>query len=282
MKILITGATGYVGINFVNFFYNDGFRNIYTFSRKKINSSKIKYQYIGDINKENLFKSKKEHFDLIINLIANTNHFYDKKKIYKDNVSTLKNLLQYLDGSYNHFIHMSTESVFLSGKLKNLSHKSKLPSFLLSDYAWSKNLAEKFFFGFLNTHGTKVVLRPRLIWGGYRSRVKYKINNALKNGHFFYLDNGDYKTSICHVKNLYLSILKVIKHAKNNDAFFIVDRDPVVFRDFVLKNISKFNVNKKIHNLPRLLIFFGCAFSDLIRKFTFGINMLSLCNEFCS
>ena len=276
MKILITGASGYVGINFINLFYNDGVRNIYTLSRKKIHSSKIKYQYIGDINKENLFKNKKEHFDLIINLIANTNHFSNRKKIYKDNVGTLKNLLQHLDGYYNYFVHISTEAVFLSGKLKNLSHKSKLPSFLLSDYAWSKNLAEKFFFDFSNTHGTKVVLRPRLIWGGYKSTVKYKINNALKNSQFFYLDNGDYKTSICHIKNLYLSILQIIKYAKNNDAFFIVDRDPVVFRNFVLKNISKFNVNKKIYNIPRLLIFFGCIFSDLIRKFTFGIVSLPL------
>jgi len=270
LKILIAGAGGYVGKNFINFFYDEGCYEIFTIARKKIESKKIKYQYIGDINKVDIFNGKKYFFDIVINLMADTRHFGNKKNFYNDNVSSLKSLLKCLDGYYNYFFHVSTEAVFLSGKLKILTHQSSLPRRLLSDYAWSKNIAEKLFMNFKNSRGIKVILRPRLIWGGRQSTVNYKINSALTKNQFFYVDGGRYKTSVCHIRNLYLSIFQAIKYADNDDVFFVVDKDPVTFSNFVKINTSKKNLKKKIINLPRSFVYLACLVSDLLRKITFN------------
>ena len=203
-KILIVGSNGYVGSNLINYYSANPKLKIYGISRKYNKSKALEKNFTGDINDKSFLNSIHDHFDVIINCVAKTEHFGDRTIFYKNNVAAPVNLLERFDGKFKVFIHLSSEAAYLNGKLPVLKEIMKLPTKTISEYSWSKNLAEKTIQQFKSKYKNKIIIiRPRLIWGGKNSVASRKLNSALKKKIFFYVDHGQYLTSSTHIYNLY-------------------------------------------------------------------------------
>ena len=266
-KILIVGSNGYVGSNLIKYYSRYTKAQLFGISRTKNDSHLLKKNYIGNINDEPFLKSINQKFDIIINCAAQTKHFGLKKEFYETNVKSVVSLLSTFNGTYKTFIHLSSEAVFLNGKIPLLHERTPLPNKTLSDYAWSKNLAEREIDNFKQTFGGKIiVIRPRLIWGGFNSIVSLKLTEAIKNKFFFFVGHGDYLTSSTHIYNLYLGINKAIELGKNKQKYFIIDKSPIKFNKLI--NII---LRKKINvpSLPRWLIYIMCNLADLLYYLSF-------------
>jgi len=266
-KILIVGSNGYVGSNLINYYSANPKLKIYGISRKNHKGKGLEENFTGDINDRSFLRSINGHFDIIINCVAKTEHFGDKADFYENNVVAPIKLLQKFDGKYKVFIHISSEAAFLNGKLPILKEKMKLPSKTISEYSWSKNLAEKKIQKFKSKYKNKIIIiRPRLIWGGKNSVALKKLSNAVKKKIFFYIDHGRYLTSSTHIYNLYLGINMAIKYGKNKGQYFIVDKHPVRFNLLMSaiygKKIQAFSIN-------RYLIYLLCISGDIISWVSF-------------
>ena len=261
-KILIAGSAGYVGSNLIQYYSLDKTFDLYGISRSKNKSKLLKKNYMGDIRNNKFLKSIEEKFDVVINCAAKTEHFGQKHLFYQDNVETLNSLLINLEGRYKTFIHISSEAVFLNGKLPLLNEKSTLPKKNISDYAWSKNLAEQAIEKFKSKKNTKIIIiRPRLIWGGKRSVASKKLKEALHKKIFFYVGKGDYLKSSTHIYNLYQGINKAIEFGKNKEKYFILDELPVKFKYLTHLILGK---KFKAPSLPRWFVYVMCNLADLI------------------
>ena len=120
MKILITGATGELGADLVNFMIKKNhkiyatYRNI---KKKKINTNKNLFWIKHDFSKK-LLKNPK--VDIVINCIAA--HNFSKKRNFTDlvesNIVALKNIIKYAeDNKIKLIFNLSTVSIY--GKIEN-------------------------------------------------------------------------------------------------------------------------------------------------------------------
>lgn len=135
-NILLTGATGYLGIHILNYLLNKTSRNIYCIVRNnKVQTSEErlieKYRYYfnenldnkinkrifiitGDLSEENFSLNKEQYNDLIkkINVIINTaasvKHYTKRNYNYKNNVETTQNLIEFAMKSDALLNHIST------------------------------------------------------------------------------------------------------------------------------------------------------------------------------
>ncbi|WP_336821958.1 SDR family oxidoreductase, partial [Staphylococcus capitis] len=149
-SVLLTGATGYLGIHLLKELLFNTDSKVYVLIRKNNNSNKLtklidlwsyyfentlieNYQdriFIieGDISEYNLNLNYKEYtnlankIDLIVNSAANVNHFAKRKDINKTNLDSLKYLLEFSKYKKTKEIHhMSTKSI-ASGEVRNKNY----------------------------------------------------------------------------------------------------------------------------------------------------------------
>ena len=141
MKILITGGLGHIGSfiikNFIKYkkikkiyvvdnIYNQNFSVLLS-----LKSTKIKFFY-GDTVDKNLYK-KIPKVNIVLHLASITNaekSFDIKKKIYRNNFGSFKNIVQYCKKNNSKLIHISSTSVYgpqsdiIDEKLKKLFPQS--------------------------------------------------------------------------------------------------------------------------------------------------------------
>ena len=123
MKLLITGACGHIGSHLVKNIYKikkikevilvDNF-NTQRFSTLFNLNKKIKYSFFNvDLSKSNLKKLKK--VDYVIHCASHTNaqgSFEIKKEMFRNNISCMKNIIQYCKKNKSKMIHLSSTSVY--------------------------------------------------------------------------------------------------------------------------------------------------------------------------
>lgn len=140
-NILLTGVTGFLGIHILkDLLYNENIKNIYCIIRNKINLTGekrlnilIKYYFPndnkilekieekviildGDITKEKFGIEDEKYFDLknkvttVINSAANVRHFAKPRVIRKDNVESVKNIMEFCKENIS-LAHISTLSI---------------------------------------------------------------------------------------------------------------------------------------------------------------------------
>ena len=149
-NILLTGATGFLGIHILEQFINNEDVNIYCIIRGKSKDAstsrlkqKLNYYFgnkyddlinkrifviPGDITKSNFGLNEDDliqltnSIDLVINSAANVSHFGNYAKIYNTNVKSVQYMIDFCKNFHKKLYHISTLSV--SGSELDLSLKS--------------------------------------------------------------------------------------------------------------------------------------------------------------
>ena len=141
MKILITGGLGHIGSFLIkNFIKYKKIKKIYVVDNicnqnfsvlLSLKSTKIKFFY-GDTVDKNLYK-KIPKVNIVLHLASITNaeeSFDIKKKIYRNNFGSFRNIVQYCKKNNSKLIHISSTSVYgpqndvIDEKLKKLFPQS--------------------------------------------------------------------------------------------------------------------------------------------------------------
>ena len=128
MNIVVTGALGHIGSNFLeNSHKLKRVKKIYVID--KLNEKiltlinlklKRKIYFINQDLSKNKIKIKKNKIDLVIHLASTTNaaaSIYDKKGVFKNNLSCFKNVINFCKSKKASLIHISSTSIYGSQKL---------------------------------------------------------------------------------------------------------------------------------------------------------------------
>lgn len=269
MKIFITGVTGYVGRNLAKHFVQE--HEVVGLSRdltKSLNLEELGIEiFKGDLNSRDIEKGLKG-CDVVIHAAADTDHKNTSRSQYDTNVVGTKLLLHAAKAvAVKKFIHISTESVLLTGKELHLATENiPYPKVSAGSYSETKRLAEELALQSSTDEFNVIVLRPRFIWGRDDTTAIPQILKAVDNGQFAWINNGEYKTSTIHIANFCVGVECAISRGNSGEVYFLSDDDDKTFKSMVSALIEAYGYTSPTKNVPRALLLFIAKLDNYCRK----------------
>lgn len=103
-----------------------------------------------------------------------------------------------------------------------------------SPYGSSKAAGEKIL---LSANGRRplfetIAIRPPMIWGAGMPMLD-QIVEAVREGHWQWVDHGEQPTSTCHLDNLVDALVLAADHGRGGEAYFVADAENGTFKSIV-------------------------------------------------
>ena len=228
MRILVTGASGFVGKNLIPTLSREGY-TIYILSMKKSYDSNL---FIGDLgNKDVLFEATK-NMDIVIHLAGIT-----KGDVFNVNTEGTKNLVDScIKNKIKKFIFISSYDVIINVK-----------------YGKSKAKAEDHI---INSGLNYLIFRPTVIYGKNNNKDLDKLIELIKKYPIIPIPgNGEFKLQPILVDDLVNLIIKAVKSKIKNKIYFVAGPKPITFNQIVDIISKKFSKRVYRINIPKFIIY---------------------------
>ncbi len=245
MKVLVTGAGGFVGRNLIKFLSKN---NIYVYAliNKSNGENKKKIFYI----KKNINKLKKipHKIDCLIHLAVKNPEDTSGPRLFKENIEITRKILELSKGiKLKKIIFLSSIAVYenIKGSVIKENMLKKSPD---SYYSKSKFMCEEMIRNIIGKNISTWILRaPSIIGNKSRFNAISDIKQNILDGKQIKINNPNYKYNrILHVETLNKFILKILKNKKKiNTTIHIGSSYPLKFKNIILLMFKK--LNKKPH-----------------------------------
>ncbi len=313
-NILITGASGWLGLNLINAFLNgidlypetqnlDNEVEITVFvpknEERKLKENfgnKINY-YFGDITNKldcERFLNQFDKFDLFH--LAGIIHPSKINKLFEINFQGTKNILSNCNSNNcNKFIYISSNSPFgvNHNRAKPFDESSSYRPYL--NYGKSKQKAEEAVKKFCARSNVKYfIIRPTWFYGPFHPERQNLFFKMIISGKVPIVGNGSNLRSMTNTENLSYALILIWKNTKiQNEIFWIADENPYEYiyiintvREILSKNFNK-KITYKSLNLPNIsskIAYFVDYVLQKLNLYNSKIHVLSELNKdiFCS
>jgi len=258
-NILITGITGFIGRNIVDYFSGSDDIRIFGHSRDLPNAKKLfgenQVEFLSELSSTALDKSQ---IDIIIHLagiahdLSGQYQAEDYDKI--NNIGTRKLYDQFLDSKTSIFVFISSIKAVVdhSGALVDENTDPK-PS---SAYGISKLKAEKY----MNQHHRKdkryYTLRPCMVHGPGNKGNLNLLYKYVKTGLPFPLGAFDNQRSFLSIDNFCYVIDKILHNQLKPGTYFLSDDQKLSTNQLVRLISNATNRKVSVLKIPRPLIYF--------------------------
>jgi UDP-glucuronate 4-epimerase len=274
MKILVTGAAGFIGFNFCNLIMQstkykivgiDNLNDYYDVNLKKKRLNILKryknFNFLKiDINNNSLIEKifKKNKFDFVLNLAAQAGVRYsieEPRKYVESNISGFFNIIENSKKyKIKRLFYASSSSVY--GENKNFPLKEKEKISPKNIYGLSKKINEEISGIYNNYYDLKVTgLRFFTVYGewGRPDMMMLKfIENYFNKKTFTLYNYGNHVRDFTYVGDV-VKILQLLlnEHKKlpDNDVFNICSNMPINL-DKIIKHMKKKGIDPKIKKMP--------------------------------
>ena len=248
MKILITGASGFIGSRLATKLAEKGHSVIGLVHNNKINNPAIK-TISADLTDAN-FTGPNEKFDVVFHLAAATPMEKNKKIIKKVNFDGTVNLFNQIKDKTNFLVYVSGLGVF--GDPGNTVIDENTPLNPNTDYTEMRLEAQQY----LETKCKNNFIHLSVAYlgevygnGGWFTA---QIVNRLKKGSFRMPKSGEYHRCLVHVDDVVNSLIAIAENKIHDESFIITDSNPVLFKDFINFTSDKLGV-KHPGSIPTFL-----------------------------
>lgn len=253
MNIFVTGGSGFLGKRLIQRLLSES--NHVTAIARSDSSAKAIEQLGAKVIKgclENIsdWELHLQGHDIVIHCAAPVEFWGAWDKFYREITLATKNLL--LSSSkmnVKRFIYISSESVLQDvTPLVDIDEQFPYPVEPNSYYGKAKKLAEQ---EILNSSSDliSIILRPTYIWGK-GDKTPQVLEEKIKAGKFFWIDNGQCTIETVHVDNLIEAILLACVKGDDKEIYFVTDDEPISVRDYFTEILKIRGIDPPNKNLP--------------------------------
>jgi len=238
-KILISGATGFLGSYLVKEFNEKGFyvkatgRNVK--KGEKIQNKNVEFIQC-DIQNEDECIEKFKDIDYVIHAAALSNPWGDYDEFYRTNVVGTKNIIKVCkENNVKRLIHISSPSIYTDSRDRfDIKEEEAPKKNNYNNYIKTKLLAEKEVKKANNLGMYTVIIRPRGIFGIGDTSIVPRILELNKTTGIPLVREGEQIIDITHVKNVVSAIkLSLIKEDISGEIFNITNDSPIKFKEVI-------------------------------------------------
>src|SRR3989344_586757 len=235
MKLLITGATGFVGRHLTGHLASKSHK-ISIFARK---ASGHANEIIGALDSTDDLLSATKGIDIVIHLAAAT-----KGNVYQVNYMGTKNLVEAsLQNNVKRFIFVSSYDILTD-----------------TDYGISKKMAED---AVINSGISYIIFRPTVIYGPQNNKDINRLISIIRKFPIIPVPaNGNFRLQPLHVKDLVNLIGNAIQSEHWNKTYFIAGPEALTFNNII--DIIAGHLSKKPFRVKIPMIFLGQRFTEKI------------------
>ncbi|MFB5631002.1 MAG: NAD-dependent epimerase/dehydratase family protein [Nitrosopumilaceae archaeon] len=238
MKILVTGASGFIGNKLATRLAEKGHSVIGLVNKNKIQNSNFK-TISGDLTKDD-FSLPNEKFDVVFHLAAVTPMEKNKKIIKNVNFQGVVNLFNQINGKTDFLVYVSGLGVFGEPGDAIIDEKSALKPH--TNYAKIRLDAQRYLEKKCkenSIHFSVAYLGEVYGDGGWFTS---QIVSRLRKGSFRMPKSGEYYRCLVHVDDAVNSLIAIFENKAYDESFIITDSNPVLFRDFINYTCDKLGV----------------------------------------
>ena len=252
-SILITGGSGFLGINLVRYLLHKDFSDIIVLDIADFDYPEMdEINFIkGDIRDKKTVAKLMKDVELVVHCAAAL-PLYKKEDIFSTNVNGTRNLLQYgYKNNIERFVHISTTAVYGIPDHHPLYETDKLEG--VGPYGESKVMAEKICQEYREKGMCIPIVRPKSFIGPERLGVFALFYDWAKDGKSFpIIGNGRNRYQLLDVEDLCEAIYLCLTEGKKivNDTFNIGAGKFTTMRNDYQSVLDYAGFGKKIKAIP--------------------------------
>lgn len=268
MKVLITGATGYVGKHLTEELSNKNY-DLYALVRKKSNTTDLQKRGINlitaEISKKDEIERIPRDFDIVIHLAFSL--FPESNP--ELNVVGFDNLVNHFKNSaLKRFVYVSSALVY-GNTNKNIQVEENYSCSPNMNFAKQQLRAEKI----LNElHQNKkfpiVILRPGELYGGTGGFFEKELLQGYINGTVPVIGHGEGGVCMTYIGDLVQGIIKSIENEASIGEIYNINTPGLLSTNELIKLIRSKVKTKRIIRLPAIIGWIGATFMMLMGKIT--------------
>lgn len=270
MKLLITGGSGFIGTNYVDYALAKGCEVLNIDIKHPYKKDHNQYWYECDImdyeRLKKIFIDFKPEF--VVHLAAKTGaHSITNIEEFKPNMDGVKNVINACINvnSVKRVIFTSSLLVCKMGYIPK-HDTDYMPT---TAYGQSKVEGEKIVRNWQNLPFEWTIIRPISVWGPWMIEPYINFFKAVAQGWYMHIGHGHYKRSMGYVENIaheIHSILLASSEKVHKKTFYVGDPEPTDLYEFAEKVRKEMNA-PKIRNMPYWLAKTFATIGDVFKFF---------------
>ncbi|WP_278261967.1 NAD-dependent epimerase/dehydratase family protein [Nocardia sp. AG03] len=238
MKILVTGASGFLGGSLVRALVAEGTHEVAILARRTsvlddLGDARDRVEVVyGDLTDADSLVRAAEGRDVVVHSAARVDERGTRDKFWTENVRATELLLDAARrGGATRFVFVSSPSAMMDrdgGDQLDVDESLPYPRRYLNFYSETKAAAERAVLAANAPGFTTVALRPRAIWGaGDRSGPIVRLLGRTAEGKLPDLSYGrTIEASLCHVDNVVRAcVLAATVETPGGKAYFVADAE---------------------------------------------------------
>ena len=272
-KVLVTGATGFLGSTLCYYLKNKGFYVIAT-GRNKQKGNELKaqgFEFIqADLSKDKL-EDKFSNMDFVVHCAALSSPWGKYSDFYSANILATKNIAEFCLTNKIRLIHISSPSIYFEFKDKFdiKEEDDNCPSKKINYYAQTKYLAEKLIDEYYHKGLPVITLRPRAIFGIGDTTLIPRLLRANNTKFIPVVRKEDIKIDITHVENvceaIYLALTCDDKFLGNK--YNVTNDEPIMLNAFLREIITNSGYSFNTQKLPFFVVYLYAYLLEIIHKY---------------
>ena len=261
MRVLVTGATGFVGSALINQLGNDAQFNVRAAMRREVHDlpQNIEHAVVGDYGPDVVWQTALAGVDVIVHLAGRVHIMRDKAndpitEFRRVNVNGTSNLVkQAVEAGVRRFVFLS--SVKVNGEGCEKPYTETDPPQPFNPYAQSKWEAERELASVCHRAELEVViLRPPLVYGPGVKANFLTLLHAVYRGIPLPFAAVNNRRSLVSIHNLVDVIIRCIKHPlAAGETFLVSDDEDLSTRELIRRLAAAMDRKPRLFSIPPLV-----------------------------
>jgi len=238
-KILITGATGYIGGKTAKYLYSEGF-DVVCMTRGNRRVGTIPFVE-GDLLKPAVLKKACESIDIVCHFAGALGRGLDRKTIYEVNVNGTINMIRAArEAGVKYFLHVSSGAVVGPRDANSADEATKCNPYTI--YEQTKYEGEKSALRIAGEIGLPLaVVRPTFTYGPGDPH-KLLMFKLIQKKLFFFIGNGSSTNHPVYITDLIDGILLVLKKQPVQKVYILGGPRPVTKKEWAIVMAKALNI----------------------------------------